>query len=151
MEMMKSLEKLTAGMGAEISADVAKDYYFGSGLEFECYELSFDFEDELQRNAYRKLLKKIERRKNLYIYFENSKYFGGCIGVIPASQAEDWKFWESRRLECAGKFEIMDHEMRINGVDDIDRYKKLNDFHAGNCKQFITDLERLHEKVICIA
>ena len=150
--MRKTIEKLISGMNnASIREDIAKDYYFRSDLVFHEICINFYFADNSDRKEYGKILKAIGRKKNLYVFFENSDYHGAAIGIIPAAEADDFDFYNKRRHICHDEFWNTDHEMRIAGYPDSERLRELDELHKINTAEFLRDLEERHKKIIHIA
>lgn len=153
MKLNASLEKIISGIDYEARERVFIDTYFQSGITFNQLVINFDFAGREDVGKFEQILKKLNRKKSVYVFYKNYNRFGACIGIVEQKDAAELEFYHSWVARCSLNFNEVRHEYIMEGMDENLMLEKLDALHAENCRKFVAELENRRaetEKIIYI-
>lgn len=143
-DLFQIINNIIDGMeNVSISDNHYEDYFFKSGFSCSGVFIGFDFFSESDRHNYDKVIRAINKKRNLKIFFDN---YGRCvvgIAILFKTDYETVHFIEESKKSAHDSFWEKDHSLRVSGVSDDERLKIMNDFHKENVRLFLESFQKI--------
>lgn len=119
------------------------DNYFCSGFDCPSVFIGFDFFTDKDRQNYNKVIRSLNKKKNLKIDIIKYTYYVAGITVFYKNDFETVHIIEESKKAANGSYWEMDHSLRVSDIPYDERLKIMDDFHKKNVRLFLESFQKI--------
>ena len=148
--MKKSLFDIVAAVlpnskNIRIQSNTYTDSYFNTGFTCPGVFVGFDFFSDADRTDYKKVIKSLERKRNLTIdVIKNNGYVAG-VTVWFSSDYPVLSWIEGEKRKAVEIYWKNDHDLRVKGFSDDARATIMRGIHFENVGAFLVKYNKLYK------